>query len=189
MQYLTIASPEILYFACGAVFLALAWRSFAPVEGAKGALLPGAALGVCCALKLTFLAWIPAFAALLSVSPVHTGKSRFLIATLGISGIVLGFVLTTVPVVGNYDSLSRFLLRVALRADHHESGAVAPAGHGGYLAELGQFALGAKGSIAWSLVGFSILAAAVYRRQRRGDLVPRVVLGMTTFAVVGIACS
>lgn len=106
LEYNTVWSPDTLYLAAGALALAAAWRYVMRPTG-WGAVLLGAAVGFCVALKFTFLVWVIAMLAAFAILRAWRDAAR------AIGGCVAGFVITTSPVIARYPDMFRLVTRVA----------------------------------------------------------------------------
>ena len=79
LEYNNIWSPEILYFPVGTLVIICTWTQFNKGLSCYGSALIGLTLGLACAVKFTFLAWIPAmFIAVLIVRPAPDRSKKLL---------------------------------------------------------------------------------------------------------------
>ena len=181
LQYLTVWSPEILFFPFGALLAAVAWRFFEKPDS-KGAVAFGLSLGACLALKLTFLGWIPAL-----VIAVLSDVRRALRVRLGWiavagAGIALGFILMTADLAPRYPEMLRWSQKLT-------SGAYAPsgwqeAGPPDLMSTASGLARSAKGWLL-CLLGAAVVAARGLVRSRalRPILVLCIVGTLATFVL------
>lgn len=112
LERLTIWSPELFYLPVGAVLIAALWHC-ASTPSTWRAFAVGMALGLGCAVKLTFLAFVPAvvLALLLLESSRRFGGLQRCAASL--AGMCVGFVTMTLPVVAAYPRMLSWAGRFA----------------------------------------------------------------------------
>lgn len=112
LERLTIWSPELFYLPVGAVLIGALWRC-ASTPSTWSAFAVGLALGLGCAVKLTFLAFVPAV--VLALLPLKSsrrwGGLQRCVASL--AGMCAGFVTMTLPVVAAYPQMLAWAGRFA----------------------------------------------------------------------------
>jgi len=184
LEYSHIWSPESLYFFFGVLFL---WAFFdlcrEPTSGRV--LAAGAALGLCCSLKLVFFALVPGF--LFALSAMGAG-GRVKRPFVGAASTALGFIAGTLPVLGAYPRMFDWALRQATRTGTYGSGDAGPPELSSAVGNWSSALLSAK---AWYLLIGICAAACVIELVRRRlarypvgrDVVPKLV-----FAMAGLFC-
>jgi hypothetical protein len=170
LEYLTVWSPEAIYFVVGGVAAALVWRS---LTEDRGSFLAALAIGACIATKFTFVAWVPAHLLALIVARRWRG------IPLALGGYLVGFVLFTIPIIPNYGAIVTRLTQFAARSGEYGSGAA-----GLSTSVLTGAVAGAKVWHAWLLL---IVLGAIVAAWRKRELVPPLVFALAatvmTYAV------
>jgi hypothetical protein len=181
LLYLTIWSPELLYLPCGALALILGWQNFSRPGSVIRSGVFGAAVGLCIAVKFTFLAWVPAVflsSAVRSKGEPHPLRKRILPS---MAGIVVGFVSATLPIISTYPSRLRWLISVPTHSG--------PFGQGGNSLPSGWELLTntyrlVVPSLDWHLCVLALMLAVAAVIVRRGKSLDPAILAMAVFAIV-----
>ncbi len=162
LGYDAIWSPEIFYFAAGALVLAALTRPDRPW-------LAGAATGLCIAVKFTFLAWAPALVLAVLIGNARRSRAA-VIATVAALG---AFFVCTVVALPRYPKMFGWLWTLATHSGQYGKGAHEPPKIGHALAEYFSLAVHAKAALLWVAV---VIVLWFVARRRNATL--------TTFAVV-----
>jgi hypothetical protein len=125
LEYMTVWSPEILYFPAGALALVITAEAFRS-DKLRLCLYAGMTIGLCCAIKFTFLAWVPPLLVLLffdfQKQDIRVSR-RALRCGMALVGIIAGFLLATFPVHDRYGQMFSWLWRLATRSGAYGSDA------------------------------------------------------------------
>jgi hypothetical protein len=185
LQWNAIWGPEILFLPAGALVLVAATITFADPTPRWGIVL-GAAFGLCLALKLTFLAWLPALVLAACVSARPWGRlARFLGALA--TGTMLSLALCTFVIRARWRAVAVWLAGVFLRSGQYGTGEVAwPAPHE-VLANFQALIGSSKGLHLWWTLCVLLLAVRFYRGEAGGRRPGHAAL--MVLSVVGIAGS
>lgn len=124
LEYMSVWSPESLYFPAGALALAMTAEAFRN-DRLLRCLYAGMAVGLCCAVKFTFLAWAPALLVPLffDFQPGTPFSRRTLRCGVALFGVMLGFIFATLPVYDHYGQMFSWLFRLASRSGQYGSDA------------------------------------------------------------------
>jgi hypothetical protein len=124
LEYSAVWSPEILYFPAASLALATAAKAFRQ-DSLKSCLCAGMSVGLCCAIKFTFLAWVPPLLLLMLIDhqEVTPKTRRALRSGVALLGITVGFLLATLPVYDRYGQMFSWLWRLATRSGAYGSDA------------------------------------------------------------------
>lgn len=174
LEYITVWSPEAIYFVVGSIAVILLWRELVEQRGTLPAAL---AIGMCIATKFTFVAWVPAHLLAMVVA------KRWKQIPAAIAGYVAGFVLFTIPVIPNYGAIFGRLFQFASRSGEYGSGSAALTA-GSVIGVVGGAVMSAK---VWHLAIVLIAAGAMVAAWRRRELLPPLVFAIAatgaTYAV------
>lgn len=181
LQYMTIWSPESLYFAVGAVVVAAMTTELERPASPWRSAATGVALGVCVATKITFVAWVPAYAIALIVA--RGLRPSFKLLTSAALGTIAGFVAAAAPILPNLKGIVTSLATFASHSGTYGAGSrSAPA-----LSEAWESLTGAvAASRTWHLLVALLLAAGVvaFLRGRARPLVAfALVATVLTYAI------
>lgn len=185
LEYETVWSPELLYFAAGALALAAVWWALGRGLDGRSALVAGAAVGLACAVKFLFLPWL--FAAILTAVAMGGPGARRWRAAAGVAaGAALAFLLATLPAAARWPEMLAWVARIAGRSGQYGDSARLMPDAATLLGNLGALLWGAKGWYLWLLLAAA--GAALALRQTRGDDDDaRRLQGMTLFSLAAIA--
>ncbi|MFZ2490469.1 MAG: hypothetical protein WA208_03200, partial [Thermoanaerobaculia bacterium] len=181
LQYMTIWSPESLYFALGAIVIAVMTTEFARPASSWRSAATGAALGVCIATKITFVAWVPAYAIALIVA--RGLRPSFRLLPPAALGTIAGFAAAAAPILPNLKGIVTSLATFAAHSGTYGAGSrSAPA-----LSEALESLAGAvAASRIWHLLVVLLLAAgivALVRGRARPLVVFALVATTLTYAI------
>jgi len=118
LTYNNIWSPEILYFPFGAILVIVCWRFLRKELSYLPSLTIGASVGLCCALKLAFLAWLPALALTLLIAKKDNKINRFTLVTVGLVGLAIGFITGTIVIVKKYPLMLNWFWTLVSRSGY-----------------------------------------------------------------------
>lgn len=167
LAYDAVWSPEIFYFAFGALVLAALTRVDRPW-------LVGLALGLCIATKFTFLAWGPAVVLALLVE--RHGRVRK--AAIAIGATAIGFLVATLAQIPRYPKMFVWLWKLTTRSGQYGSGPHEAPSIGHAVAAYVSLAATAKASLLWIL---AVVVLLVVARRRNMTLI--------VFGVVSAICT
>lgn len=182
LLYLNIWSPELLCFPFGALAVIAIWYAFSRPASAGKTVFAGAAVGLCIALKFTFLSWVPAFLiALVFRFKGDSGslKKQFL---YGCAGIVTGFFAGTLPILPRYSSQFRWMLAMVTHSGPYGSGKQSFPTSGELLLNLNKLV---GPALDWHVCIFILIVTMVFVIFRRGKSLDKGVYSMALFAIVG----
>ncbi len=154
LEYQVIWSPEILYFAIGALTLAA-------LSSRKHAILIGLSVGLCIATKFVFLAWMPAVVAAVAVE-----RRRVRDVSLAAGGIALGFIAATLPAADRYRDMGRWLWGMATHSGWYGRGPAELPHLRLTLIGYWEIAIACKAWLLWCAIVVGLLLLA--RRRDRG---------------------
>lgn len=182
LEYDTVWSPELFYFPVGAVFITAFCRLLAETITWRGNLLVGGILGLCCALKFTFLAWVPAYGLALFLRQTERGTGeRCKSVVVGGLGVTCGFVLSTLIIIDRYPQMFGWLWRLASRSGDYGIGAQGLPALADVMHNWIAAVLSVKGWFLW-IFGCAVAVAAGWIYRRRCSLeVPRDVLPLVVW--------
>jgi hypothetical protein len=171
LEYLTVWSPEILFFALGAVTLTSLWDLGDRGGSARQCLVAGALIGVCCGLKLVFLAWAAAYIGALLLAPFDATRSRIPAAAAGALGVACGFVAATAIVLPGYPRIFTLLLGLATHSGDYATGPAGPPGIGLFVRNWADEFWTAKGWSLWlvALVGLMLVSVVQPKSGAGGE--------------------
>ncbi|HEV7239718.1 MAG TPA: hypothetical protein VGQ36_10790 [Thermoanaerobaculia bacterium] len=157
LEYGTIWSPEILFFAVGTLTLAA-------LSSRKTPVLVGLSVGLCIATKFVFLAWVPALLAVIVVE-----RRRIRDVALGAVGIILGFIAATLPAAGRYHEMAKWLWGITTHSGWYGRGPAELPSLYLTLAGYWNIAIAGKAWLLWCAIVVGLLLLA--RRRDRGLIV------------------
>jgi hypothetical protein len=173
-EYLTVWSPETLYFVCGAIALAALWSELEREYEWRRTFATGAAIGLCVALKFTFLAWVPAYLCALAIRRRRIDVRAYAVA---IGGMAAAFLVATIVVAREYPYMLSFLWKISARSGAYGSGSAS-------LPDLDTVVMSAKLWHLWFGAATLLAIAAVWRRGVAQEL-----RALVTFGVVSTLAS
>lgn len=189
LEYNNVWSPEILYFPIGSLVIICTWNQFNKGLSYHGSMLIGFILGVACAVKFTFLAWIPAMLlAVLLVRPAPEICKKYLTFTL-IVAIILGFLVATFMVAPKYPYMFQWLWKVASHSgEYGTKQAEIPS-----IYELiNNIFVAVRSSKAWHLWLFICLSLSgfiIWRQRQDNHTISKPMASLLIFAGVAIIMS
>ncbi len=185
LEYETVWSPELLYFAVGALALAAVWKAAGRGFDGRSSVLAGGAVGLACAVKFLFLPWLPA----LGLAAVVVAGGRGLRRLRALAGIVVGaalaFVAATLPAAARYPDMVAWVGRLASRSGRYGDAPQALPDASTLFANLGALLAGAKGWYLWVLL--AAIGAGLALRRSDDDKDRRRLGGLALFAITAIA--
>jgi hypothetical protein len=187
LEYATIWSPEALYYPVGVLALCLLVSACSRPTLASF-LAAGLAVGLCCAVKFTFLAWVPALSLAFGVAGGPGWGKRLRCGIVGLAGVAMGFVLATAPVIHRYGKMLSWLWQMATRSGPYTSGVQEMPSLSLVLGNLRAAVLSAKLWHGFLLLTLVVVVAELIRLGRRGQL-QRNWLALAAFAVTSIILS
>jgi hypothetical protein len=183
LEYETVWSPELLYFAVGTLALAATWRALDRRFDFSTSLAAGAAVGLACAVKFLFLPWVLAacLIALLYAGP-RPGRLRAAAVTTVAAG--LAFVVATLPAAGRYSDMVAWVARLASRSGRYGDAPHALPAVSTLLSNSAALLSAAKGWYLWLLLA-AIGAWLAWRHHRNSDEGRRLG-GLAAFSVTAL---
>jgi len=189
LAYTTIWAPESLFFFFGAIALMFGWRFFRR-PSPSAAILFGASIGACVALKFTFLPWAAAAVLVTLVcGTAMPGTGRYRGPVLVVLGLCAGFLTSTLPIWTQFDRVFAWLWRVISRSGQYGSGQPGWPGVAAVGANLHSYVASTKGVHLWWLATFVVLGGVVIRSRREGRAISRPLLTIAVLASTGMAAS
>ncbi len=189
LQYSNIWSPEILCFSTASLVVLTAcsgdWDKFSR----RRILIIGLAVGLCCALKWTFIAFVAALIAGLLFLPSIGWQRRLRNAAAGLVGIVLGFVAATSVFAQAYPMMFRRFFQFAIHNTAHGKGSVALPSPIVILSNLSKAISQEGGWHLWLLYCFTLLGFLLWRAHKRRSRLPVRAVFLVIFCIVGLASS
>jgi hypothetical protein len=193
LEYSTIWSPEIFFFPAGALVLA-ALSGYAEDFSRRRVLLAGAALGLCAALKFTFLGFLAALLFALLAMPGRPWRERLGDAGAALGGWAAGFLAATLAAASRYEFMAARMYLFYSRSGQYGEGPPATLSlkriFGNLMSILREDAL-TNGAAAWSVwmaLAALALAAVLRAASRRGRVSPRTVF-LTAFLTAAAAAT
>lgn len=180
LQYNNIWSSNVFYFPIGALALVGIWHA-AHRASLSTAFLAGALVGLCCSLKFTFLAWIPALVVSLAMDTRQDGLRRAFASALG---VFTGFVGVTLPLARAYPRMLHWLLELVTSQGPYGSGDPEALSVAVLVGNWTSAVLSAKGWFLW----LALIAVVIVASTRKTRMPPAVKV-VLTFCVVGFLCS
>ena len=169
LRYSAIWSPEILFLSVGSLALAAIWTAMES-EPARGRyFVAGAAIGLCIAVKFTFLPWAAATFGSILLDRRRAG-SRLARLAITAGGIGSGFLASTFFVASRYDDMFGWIVRLLSRSGPYGSGKLELPTISGVVERL--WLQGAHAN-AWNLLVAGVGSAflwVTYRGLRQGGL-------------------
>jgi hypothetical protein len=183
LEYETVWSPEIVFFAVGALAIAAVWRAAGRDFDFRSSVATGAAIGLACAVKLLFLPWLLAA----GVTAAASGRSwmRRGRALAGIAlGAALGFAVGTLPAAARYPDMLTWMGRLASRSGRYGDSPRALPSPSLLSSNLATLVEGGKGWYLWVLL--AAVGAWLAVRTTESEDVGRRLRRLTIFAVTAI---
>lgn len=181
LRYMTVWSPESLYFFVGSLAVGAMAVEFRHEPSWRRSVLTGIALGVCVATKVTFVAWLPAYA-LAAATARGLPRSTQMIGSAA-AGTIGGFALAAAPILPNLRKIIGSLLGFASHSGAYGTGERTPPS----LAEAFEsFSAAMAASRVWHLVVLLLMTAGMYvliRRERRPMVAFALAATMLTYAI------
>jgi hypothetical protein len=189
LEYDNVWSPETFYFPVGSLFLVGLWDLARQETGARRLWTAGLALGLCCSVKLTFVAWVPAFLLALAVGNGVSTHGRLFRVGHGLAPTAGGFFLATLPVIAGYPYLVAWVWRLATHSGPYGYGPAAPPNLADTLANWRVVLESAKGW--WLLFAVCLLVVlwSAARRAKQAGAAADGRLFLLTFALAALAAS
>jgi len=153
--------PEALYFPMGMLAVVALNLAFHRFNRWPLMLLAGAAIGVMIGVKFIFVAWAAAalLALFLSQRPASAAKVSLSVA----SGIVLGFVLATLPAASRYPRMFEWIMGLASKTGQYGSGPAGLLNVDTVTENLGEIF---RHQTVWTGLVILVLTALIIRRPR-----------------------
>jgi hypothetical protein len=122
LEYNNIWSPEMFYFPFGSLLLIAMWGGdWASIQKGRTFMI-GFMVGICCSLKFTFLAFIPALLVSLMLVPDSNQLKKLQLTGIAILSIIFGFVSMTIFVAPLYYKMFSRLWLFASHKGEYGSG-------------------------------------------------------------------
>ncbi|MDM8541587.1 hypothetical protein QUF90_10925 [Desulfococcaceae bacterium HSG9] len=189
LEYNNVWSPEILYFPIGSLVIISAWSQFNKGLSYHGSALIGFTLGLACAVKFTFLAWIPAmFLAVLIVRPAPDICKKYLPFAL-IVAAVLGFLAATFVVASKYPYMFQWLWRLASHSGEYGTKQAEIPSMYELITNVFIAVRSSKAWHFWLFMNISLAGFALWRQRQNGDVLSNPMASLLIFAVVAIIMS
>lgn len=194
LEYSAIWSPEIFFFPAGALALA-ALSGFAEDFSRRRVLLAGAALGLCAALKFTFLGFLAALLCALLAMPGRPWRERLRDAGAALGGWAAGFFVATLAAASRYEFMAARMYLFYSRGGRYGEGPPATLSLQPIIGNLMSLlrcedatANGCAGWSVWMALAALALAWGLRASARDGKVPPRT-LFLTVFAAAAAAAT
>jgi hypothetical protein len=183
LEYNNIWSPELFYFPAASLVLLTAWRGDWNRLSPGRVFRIGLAVGLCCAIKYTFLGF--AFALMLSLflTPRSTWSERLHVTIIGFFGIVLAFFAATVVVAPLYPRMFGKFWHFASHKGPIGTGNIGLTDFSAILANLLTAIMAGKGWYLWLMGSFILFGVGLWRECHDKNRLPYRLVFFAIFSV------
>jgi hypothetical protein len=189
LRFSRIWSPEILTFAAGAVVLASCDRFLRGERRLAEVALAGAAIGLACGVKFTWLSWVVGLCLMLAIGPRVPRRGRIAAVAAALGGVALGFVAATWLVLPRYPYMFDWVGRLVTRSGRYGVGPQEwPELSSAFGEVTGQLVENPIWT-AWWVTWLLLALAGLWLRRRRGETQPPAVVGWMLLSVTVLAAS
>ena len=189
LRFSLIWSPEILFFAAGAVVLAACDRLLRGEPRLAAVALAGAAIGLACGIKLTWLSWVAGLCVLLALGPRVPRAGRIAAVAVALGGVALGFVTATWLVLPRYPYMFDWVGQLATHSGRYGVGPREWPDPVSSLTEMAGQIGEASTWTAWWSAWLLVVLVGLWLRRRRGEARPPAVVGWVLLSVTVLVTS
>jgi hypothetical protein len=189
LRFSLIWSPEILFFAAGAVVLAACDRVLRGEPRLAGVALAGAAIGLACGVKLTWLSWVVGLFALLVFGPRVPRAGRIAAVAAALGGLALGFVAATWVILPRYPEMLDWVERLTTHGGRYGVGPQEWPEPASAFAQVAGQAMENPGWTAWWVAWLVVALVGIWLRRHRRQGWPPAIVGWVLLSVTVLAAS
>ena len=189
LQCSNIWSPEIFYFSTASLVLLAACSGDWSNLSRRRILTIGLSVGLCCALKWTFIAFVAALIVGLLLAARIGWPQRLRNAAVGSVGIVLGFVAATSIFAQKYPRMLERFFQFAVHDSIHGEGSITLPSATVILSNLYKAVSHGRGWHLWLVGCLTLLGFWLWRGHKRGNHLSHRAAFFVIFCLVGLATS